>query len=855
KQHEQSENKPEKQHEDKKPDFSSMKSSESDSDTGSDSGSDSEDEEDEEDEEEPHLKYSRITSLPPNLFNSELVSCCLSTDKFVVFATHSGILYICKPDLKVIRTIKVHRASVMSLSTDGNYIASASIDGTVVIGSFLDAQDIMASDFKRPVNTVSLDPNHSKTYISGGMKGDVLYSEKGWLGNRSDTILDSTDDPVVSSEWLADTMIWINDNGVTFYNYFTKTKILQILPPKDYSRAALYSPKVCQLETNRIVVGWGDTMWVVKITQGRAGQIGTHKKSLISSGASIMTSTERLSSAKIESILRIDAIVAGVQSYGQDMLMVLCIPFRNPDGSQGPPELKLVEMETGEEVSSDELSVKNYERLGPNDYHLRLYHCDGMDKFLIVSPRDAITVTKRTIHDRLDWLIEHNKFETAWNLGMDIMSVIERKNVGIKWVESLVKVGQWNRAAEVLVVVLNQMISSDKADRYKLLDTYKEDWNTWGFIFTEAKEFDSISPHLPKDPIFSIDSSIYDSVLIYYLEHDIAEFTSYMKTWPTDLYNCDSIIQLLVYKIDEEKPRDPRLQRCLSELYITTNHALNAVPILLDLHDPSLLDLISQYHLLPFVTDYISGILEINIGSKDLKKMSLDEIRKDVSPAISLFVSGRHEILPATVMNSIMKEGKQYLTFLYLERLNKEDNFTAREFGDLQVKLYAEFDRAKLMAFLRRNNNYVIEQAIKVCEERDYVPELVYLLGNVGQNIRALMLIIDRLQDPEQAIEFAKAQKDTELWDSLIKYSLEKPLFVKALLKNAGDLTISINQLIERIPKQMDIPGLRQALVDIYSEHEVHVSLSSDILAIVEHEACGQAEVLRVMRTSGSLID
>lgn len=40
-----------------------------------------------------------------------------------------------------------------------------------------------------------------------------------------------------------------------------------------------------------------------------------------------------------------------------------------------------------------------------------------------------------------------------------------------------------------------------------------------------------------------------------------------------------------------------------------------------------------------------------------------------------------------------------------------------------------------------------VAQAYNVCNERDLVPEMVFLLGRMGDNRRALNLIIERLGD------------------------------------------------------------------------------------------------------------
>ena len=69
----------------------------------------------------------------------------------------------------------------------------------------------------------------------------------------------------------------------------------------------------------------------------------------------------------------------------------------------------------------------------------------------------------------------------------------------------------------------------------------------------------------------------------------------------------------------------------------------------------------------------------------------------------------------------------------------------------------------------------VAMQAYNVCNERDLVPEMVFLLGKMGNNKKALYLIIDRLGDVNRAIDFAKEQHDDDLWEDLLRYSETRP--------------------------------------------------------------------------------
>jgi hypothetical protein len=76
----------------------------------------------------------------------------------------------------------------------------------------------------------------------------------------------------------------------------------------------------------------------------------------------------------------------------------------------------------------------------------------------------------------------------------------------------------------------------------------------------------------------------------------------------------------------------------------------------------------------------------------------------------------------------------------------------------LQVRLYAEYDYSQLMGYLRASNYYSLEKAYEICTGRDFVPEMVFLLGRMGNNKQALMLIIERLGDVQRVSRDSKHQ-------------------------------------------------------------------------------------------------
>ena len=69
--------------------------------------------------------------------------------------------------------------------------------------------------------------------------------------------------------------------------------------------------------------------------------------------------------------------------------------------------------------------------------------------------------------------------------------------------------------------------------------------------------------------------------------------------------------------------------------------------------------------------------------------------------------------------------------FQYLDRLFKKDPHLGQDFHARQVRLYAEYDRERLLPFLRSSIYYPLQGALDECQERNLIPEMVYLLGNV----------------------------------------------------------------------------------------------------------------------------
>ncbi len=75
----------------------------------------------------------------------------------------------------------------------------------------------------------------------------------------------------------------------------------------------------------------------------------------------------------------------------------------------------------------------------------------------------------------------------------------------------------------------------------------------------------------------------------------------------------------------------------------------------------------------------------------------------------------------------------------------------------------------------------------------------------MGNTKQALQLITNELRDVDKAIEFCKEQDDSELWEDLINYSMDKPCkYQHKISKSAGPVGhFMLFKLKMTLPDQM----------------------------------------------------
>ncbi|GAA6055511.1 hypothetical protein JCM3770_006297 [Rhodotorula araucariae] len=794
---------------------------------------------DDDGEDEPTLKYGRLGGATLELFAKDTASAVAVCSKFTILGTHNGAVHVLSPEGLLFKRYRPHSAMINALSIDSTceFVASASMDGRVAIQS-LTTPEAHIFDMQRPMRCVALEPLYGKRstrqFAHGGMAGNLVLSEKGWLGQK-DVTLFSGEGPIWAVQWRGTFIAWASDAGVRIYDTATSQRITYISRADDSPRADLFKCSLHWRDDRTLLIAWADVVKVAVVKERESKRVVP----------GLPSATELF--VEVTAIFQLDCMLSGIAPYGVDGdLLVLAYPLEEdsddsdadappPRKAGARPELRIISRD-GEELSNDALSLRNYERFQCRDYCLAPA-ADGQS-FLVVSPEDIVVAQPRDESDHITWLIEMQRYEEALHeleqSGLETVGGFDVTDIGKRYLEFLVDDGQYDKAAETCP---------------KILGINAKLWEDWVFLFADKGHLETIIPFVPThDP--QLGRLVYEMILAHFLRHDQEALLRTIKAWPHDIYNVSAVILAIKGQL-ERSPKSRTLTQAVAELYVMNRQPGKALPYFLQLQEPHVFTLIRDHNLFTDIQDQALQLIEFD---QELRRQkNKDEALHADSPhgtAIELLVDHTHSI-PIPRVIAQLQDHRRFL-FMYLDALFDKDPHLAFDYSDLQVDLYAEYNQAKLMDFLRASNYYSLERAYQICDSRDLVPEMVFLLGRMGDNKRALNLIIERLGDVQRAIEFAKEQNDNDLWEDLLRYSETKPSFIRGLLENVG-AEIDPIRLIRRIQNGLEIPGLRPALIKILQDFNLQISLMEGCKTVLYSDCRSLALSLHASQTNGFL--
>lgn len=838
--------------------------------------------------EPPLLRYSRITPrFPTSCFQRDSISSVQIVDTGFILGTHNGILYFLDTDYNILNTLKCHRSTVMNIFTNDTNFATASLDGTIVIGNLSNpTENLIAYDFKRPLNSVVLDNDYqnNKTFVSGGMAGEIILSQRNWLGNRLDMVL-SKDNGMIQGIFKLDSIIfWMNNNGITFIDIVSKKELLNVnfRDPLMLQNIQLLKPHVHYPETDRIIVGWGDQIWLFKISLNKtnsSNSSGNHLGSIISSAATSLRAAPDVQ-IELEHTFTIPMVLAGITSFKDDQL--LCLGYDIPEVDDSfdnesmdanitnlklksiAPELRIYDMITEDEISNDEVVVKNYQDLSLNDYHLIKYiYTNSIPKYYLLSATDCILIQEFSLNDHYQWYLKHNNFLKAWDIARYVTYITfeKRMDIGLEYINNEMKQNNWNLMGSLMAKIF-QPLKMDCVDDPDLTTIVLQNWQTMLLKCINGNHINNnLVENIPNDMVF--DTSLYDSILEFFLKEDkLVDFEKNLQKWNNNLYNSKVIESILEEKINETSINNTSfLKRQLIYIYLQDEKFLKAVEVMTENNDPRTIDLLLKHEEL--ITQLKPKIIEIILLPIEKDQLKIATLSQD--KMVKLFAKSLDLIFRCTKFFPLDEiiglfdtsdDNLNKLLLYALEYIGQKDKKLLTPHQDQLIKLYSEYDPSKLLTFLKENNNYHVDKAIDICKSKTGLyNELIYLWGRIGESKKALTIIIDEFNDPKMAIEYVKSWGDMDLWDFIISYTIEKPNFIKLLLENYQLLGERYNIVIENINDELSIIEFEDTITNTCKEVALCLNVKKTIFDILDDETRLFAKEYLSIRDKGKVFE
>jgi len=761
-----------------------------------------------EDIDEPKLSYERILNdLSTVIETDSITSSCLHSKLFAIGTFYGRIHVFDHQGNKVDRQeLCVHLKSVNCISIDdkGEYLVSCSNDRLVVYGLCNSEHNFVLMPDK-PMNVVAIDPQFYKP--GGGRRfvaGDdrvVLY-ERGFLARYKSTILQSKEQKVRTLSWHGQFIAWATDIAVQIFDVEQRAIITRI--KRDSELELEHSCQLCWKDSRTLLIGWGNTVKVC-LVKDRSHEVLNE------------TQLKELPRKYVEivSMFETDFIIHGLAPFS-DNLLTLSIHNLNCDNSTRSinsssnsdkelairPQVHILETFSNSynELSKDILTPNRQPSRNFNAFLCVLLSLHKEGIYFIVCHKDVISAKPRDYDDHIDWLIQHSMLEECCSFARENSSELVRHSV--KEIEGL---------------YMRELLSKGTPDGFSeagklcssICGSDSKVWDQTIKSFHDLNQLKFLLPHLPKRVDgFHLKKESYDFILNEFMKNDTVSLFKAIKEIPFKLYSLQNITEQVIRSLAND-PKNLVLNETLAELYTNMGKFEEAVSIYLDYNDKAkIFSLIRSNNLVAILRDKVDRLMKI-----------------DADETSQLLVENVDSIPMRDVVERMQRQKSERYLVSYLHRLLLKDPDSCIEYHDLMVKLYAQHQRESLLNFLKLSTNYRLEEALRICKEANMIKEVVFLHGRMGDLRVALKYITESQGDINEAIEFCKENQDPDLWQDLISYSMDKPEFIGALLKNIGTHINDPIELIDRIPVGCEIEGLMPALVKILQDYQLQISL------------------------------
>ncbi|CCD65714.1 Vacuolar protein sorting-associated protein 41 homolog [Caenorhabditis elegans] len=640
-----------------------------------------------------------------------------------------------------------------------------------------------------------------------GERNLVLYEKRMFQYKASSLYSGSERDGFIHCcSWNENLIAFTNDTGTRVYERGAERIITSVQPSHDVDRvrSSRSPPKHTWMPENNLVIGWADTVTILKIRDDDGVKKGEvhhiFHVSMFICGISYIPES---------GIDNMELFLVGLQLEGEDFddcaSVISTVTTLTALESSActilktsvirPLGLKEFELQSEDMIESVKLSNHTL------PYMIHGLGIPYLATYFILTTKHIIMAVPYGPEDGIRWRLKYKLYDEALDMAKHNADLLSKTDLSPK------KVGRM-----IIEGYLTGKRARAAASRLPLIcGECKEEWEWAVNQFEEVKLCTLLAEVLP-DGTPTLDPECYQKVLIACLFNNVKQFRKLVQTWSPDLYMTSFIIDRTQWRIQQISKSgnladvdetERVLMDALAHLYLYERKYESALKILMSCQDFQIFNVIDKHQLFDLVKDQITELMNINSER-----------------ALRLLLDNADSVEPSFVMEKIGRQPK--LQLAYLTKLMSRNEGT--EFADKAVQLYAEYDQKKLLPFLRKNANYNVNKARKLCSDKGYIEETIYLLAKSGNHYDAVKMMVREYRNMEKVIDYCKDQNDPDLWIHLLGVVAEFPAHFSQLIIEASNCLDPL-LIMDKLPDDSDIPNLSEALDKLLVDYTNHAEL------------------------------
>eukprot|EP00834_Sanchytrium_tribonematis_P001774 NODE_46_length_32145_cov_0.918711.p1 type:complete len:933 gc:universal NODE_46_length_32145_cov_0.918711:15699-18497(+) len=789
---------------------------------------------------------------------------CIAIDQYIVCGGYDGTVHVLKyQNLKSpiiqdeesmqlnskalqyskLLSYQAHKVMIMNLDTRDNIVVSAALDGSIYWYQ-IDTNQIYQLQLNRPVKGIQL-YGQSSSFISRTSQPQFIYTNEHRLAYNTSSLLNNSknvvyfeeSEPIENVHAFGKLIVTSNLNELRIY----EEKTLIYIVKKDLEMV----PQV-QIYENTVIVGWKNWVAMFAVNNRKVELIFEANLGILICGVGLLEDKvlilgyprNDVKGISVNSIMKVFDFESDIENH-------VALKELDHEFTKEMPLLALLNprnLEAFEQVFA--LKIPDFKNIRPSEYK---FLCkNGI--FSISTPQIMLLGQPTTIQDQVGLLVKDNKVEQAFQLLIKITDPIAYRTSKLHKFEDEVFLYRFPKEYRILshkigITLMNLLYENERYEDCAALapSILTQDWKEWLVKFKNTGHIKILAAVIP------FESNYLDEInlLIDYLkEDDLESLMSFVSELPIDQipFADELIIELESLHHSKKHPQKHTILETLEILYEKTLKYDKLIITLLELKSyDKAYKLIAEYpYLLPNVlqcralfwmelNDFVASNQE-RYEELDLKfvhyfKTQTNKTAEKLYHSVPMKLV-IHEIEHLSVQNiaNQLKEVPKHL-FVFLHVLFEYDSKKFTEYHNMLLELYAEFDHHKLMSFLRSSSNYSLEKAVNICESRAFVNETLFLYGRMGNSKGAVKTILEKLKDYKLAIDFAKEQKDPNVWEELVTYATKYPIFWPYLLEH-GSFDVAPLKLVENIPNNAKIENLKSLLLKVMNSCNIEIALS-----------------------------